>query len=103
MQGLVVAQRPTTVSTAPVTVALNGSTAVQVFASTAGICGITVCNEDTTIKDTCGQTSAVTNNAIGLPVPPGQCYVTSPFYGGDVWCVSASGTPAVGVQSTSCP
>ena len=99
---LPVAQRPTTTATAPTTTTLNGSTPVKVFASTAGICQVTVCNEDASIVDTCGETNAVSTSA-GLKIVAGSCYSEGPSYGGDVYCVSASGTPAVGVQATSCP
>ena len=98
---LPVAQRPTTATNAPSSTTLNGATPVHVVTAAAGICQALVCNNDATIKDYCGETNAVSTSSI--PIVAGACYHEGPSYGGDVWCVSASGTPTVSIQVTSCP
>jgi hypothetical protein len=89
------------------------TSATQVFTSTAGICSVTVVNEGSN-GVTCGQTNAVTDLAIGLPlnpIPTGSNAVVggavtfgigSP-YGGDVYCIAHTSTTIVGVQPTACP
>jgi hypothetical protein len=102
----------TRTATTPTQVSVTTS-ATQVFTSTAGICSVTVVNEGSN-GVTCGQTNAVTDLAIGLPlnpIPTGSNAVVggavtfgigSP-YGGDVYCIAHTSTTSVGVQATSCP
>jgi hypothetical protein len=102
----------TRAATAPTQVSVTTS-ATQVFTSTAGICSITVVNEGSN-GVTCGQTNAVTDLAIGLPlnpIPTGSNAVVggavtfgigSP-YGGDVYCIAHTSSTNVGVQPTACP
>ena len=97
-----VTMRPTTATLAPASVALNGATPVHVYTAASGVCQVLVCNRDTSIVDYCGDTNAVSSSA-GITMPVNACYYEGDHYGGDVWCVSASGTPNVSVQATSCP
>ena len=97
----VITLRPTKTGNAPSSASLNGSTPVHVVTAADGICQELVCNLDSSIKDYCGETNAVSTSS--TPIAAGACYHEGPSYGGDVWCVSASGTPTVSVQVTSCP
>jgi hypothetical protein len=102
----------TRTATTPTQVSVLTS-ATQVFTSTAGICSVTVVNEGSN-GVTCGQTNAVTDLAIGLPlnpIPTGSNAVVggavtfgigSP-YGGDVYCIAHTSSTNVGVQPTACP
>ena len=100
--GQVVAQRPTTVATAGSQATLGTGSNTHIFTLTAGICSITVFNEDSTNTVRVGETTGSVSTTAGIPLLPytGTTFI---YYGGDIYARAVSGTPIVDVQPGSCP
>lgn len=82
------------------------STATRVHTSAADRCGVLVTNRDT-VDAYCSETSGVTSSS-GTPLNAASATGKAggsqlyDYYGGDVWCITASGTATVNVQPRSC-